>query len=77
MSETDARLSHHVAQVTIACLVGGLPTDAENDSNSDGWYWGDIRDALLGTWPGCNMNNGATDCTLGPVQTQLHGFTDL
>jgi 3D (Asp-Asp-Asp) domain-containing protein len=41
-----------------------------DDDDSDGWYWGDVRDALLDTWPGCNMNNGATDCTLGPQQTQ-------
>jgi hypothetical protein len=41
-----------------------------DDSNGDGWYWGDIGDALLDTWPDCNMNNGATDCTLGPAQTQ-------
>jgi hypothetical protein len=40
-----------------------------DDDGSDGWYWGDIRDALLATWPDCNMNNGATDCTLGPQQT--------
>ncbi|HYO57527.1 hypothetical protein [Archangium sp.] len=25
------------------------------------------RDALRDTWPSCNMNNGATDCTLGPA----------
>ena len=41
-----------------------------DDDSSDGWYWGDIRDALLNVWPDCNMNNGATDCTLGPQQTQ-------
>jgi 3D (Asp-Asp-Asp) domain-containing protein len=41
-----------------------------DDDSSDGWYWGNIRDALLATWPDCNMNNGATDCTLGPQQTQ-------
>lgn len=41
----------------------------DND-DSDGWYWGDIRDALLLTWGDCNMNNGLTDCTLGPQQTQ-------
>jgi hypothetical protein len=37
-----------------------------DDDSSDGWYWGNLRDALLATWLGCNMNNGATDCTLGP-----------
>jgi hypothetical protein len=41
----------------------------DND-DGDGWYWGDIRDALILTWGDCNMNNGATDCTLGPQQTQ-------
>jgi hypothetical protein len=41
-----------------------------DDDDSDGWYWGDIRDALLETWPDCNMNNGATDCSLGPRQTR-------
>jgi hypothetical protein len=41
-----------------------------DDDDSDGWDWGDIRDALLDTWPDCNMNNGATDCSLGPPQTQ-------
>jgi hypothetical protein len=40
-----------------------------DDDPSDGWDWGDIRDALLQTWPDCNMNNGATDCSLGPRQT--------
>jgi hypothetical protein len=46
-----------------------------DDDNSDGWYWGDIRDALLDTWPDCNMNNGAIDCTLGPQQTQYSTLT--
>jgi hypothetical protein len=41
-----------------------------DDDNSDGWFWGDVRDALLAAWPECNMNNGATDCTLGSSQTQ-------
>jgi hypothetical protein len=40
-----------------------------DDNPRDGWDWRDIRDALLGTWPACNMNNGTTDCTLGPQQT--------
>jgi hypothetical protein len=40
-----------------------------DDDDSDGWYWGDIRDALRETWPECNMNDGATDCSLGPRQT--------
>jgi hypothetical protein len=46
-----------------------------DDDNSDGWYWGDVRDALLATWPDCNMNNGATDCSLGAAQTQYGGLT--
>jgi hypothetical protein len=43
-----------------------------DDDDGDGYFWGDVRDALEDTWPVCDMNNGATDCTLGPVQTQ-HG----
>jgi hypothetical protein len=46
-----------------------------DDDYSDGWDWGDIRDALLETWPDCNMNNGATDCSLGPQQTQYSTLT--
>lgn len=45
----------------------------DND-DGDGWYWGDVRDALIATWPECNMNNGTTDCTLGPQQTQYSGL---
>ena len=41
-----------------------------DDDSSDDCYSGNVRDALLATWPDCNMNNGATDCTLGPQQTQ-------
>jgi hypothetical protein len=46
-----------------------------DDDHSDRWDWGDIRDALLETWPDCNMNNGATDCSLGPQQTQYSTLT--
>ena len=46
-----------------------------DDDQSDGWDWGDIRDALLDTWPDCDMNNGATDCSLGPRQTQYSTLT--
>jgi len=46
-----------------------------DDDGSDGWYWGDIRDALLDVWPDCNMNNGATDCTLGAQQTVYSPLT--
>jgi hypothetical protein len=48
-------------------LEQGAPLRDEDPS--DGWDWADIRDALLETWPDCNMNNGATDCSLGPRQT--------
>jgi 3D (Asp-Asp-Asp) domain-containing protein len=54
--------------------VEQAPTLRDND-DSDGWYWGDVRDALIATWPDCNMNNGATDCTLGPQQTQYTGLS--
>ena len=46
-----------------------------DDNSSDGWDWGDIRDALLDTWPDCNMNNGAIDCSLGSQQTQYPTMT--
>jgi hypothetical protein len=46
-----------------------------DDDDSDGWDWSDIRDALLDTWPDCNMNNGATDCSLGSPQTQYSTLT--
>jgi 3D (Asp-Asp-Asp) domain-containing protein len=68
---------HDVSDCPAGTIDGGTrfiaveqaPTLRDND-DSDGWYWGDVRDALLDTWPECNMNNGATDCTLGPQQTQ-------
>jgi hypothetical protein len=41
-----------------------------DDDSSDGWDWGDIRDALRDTWPDCNMNNGAIDCSLGSQQAR-------
>jgi hypothetical protein len=41
-----------------------------DNNDSDGYYWGDVRDALRDTWPACDMNNGSTDCTVGPSQTQ-------
>jgi hypothetical protein len=46
-----------------------------DDDATDGWYWGDIHNALLATWPDCNMNNGATDCTLGSQQTLYSTLT--
>ena len=39
-----------------------------DDDDRDGYFWGDVRDAIRDTWPQCEMNNGARDCTLGPVQ---------
>jgi hypothetical protein len=46
-----------------------------DDDHSDEWDWGDIRDALRDTWPDCNMNNGATDCSLGPQQIRYSTLT--
>jgi hypothetical protein len=46
-----------------------------DDDASDGWDWGDIRDALRDTWPDCTMNDGATDCSLGSQQTQYPAVT--
>jgi hypothetical protein len=48
----------------------------DND-DGDGWSYGDVRDALIntGTWGDCNLNNGATDCTLGDSQTQYANCT--
>jgi hypothetical protein len=46
-----------------------------DDDSSDGWDWGDVRAALLDTWPDCNMNNGATDCNLGARQTHFSTLT--
>ena len=39
--------------------------------DSDGFSWGDVRDALNDTWPACDMNNGSSDCMLGPAQTRF------
>ena len=50
------------------------PSLRDND-DTDGYSWRDVRDALRDTWPACDMNNGATDCTLGPVQTQHAGLS--
>jgi hypothetical protein len=43
--------------------------------DGDGFSWGDVRDALKDTWPACDMNNGAADCTLGPGQTRFDGLS--
>jgi hypothetical protein len=45
-----------------------------DDDDRDGFHWGDVRDALASTWPACDMNNGATDCNLGPAQTEYGGL---
>jgi hypothetical protein len=47
----------------------------DGDESGDGMSWLDVRDALILTWGDCNMNNGATDCTLGPAQTQYSPWT--
>lgn len=54
-------------------LEQGEPLRDADDS--DGWDWSDIREALLKTWPDCTMNNGATDCSLGPQQTPYSTLT--
>ena len=41
-----------------------------DDDESDGMSWKDVSDALKLTWSNVYMNNGATDDTLGPRQTQ-------
>lgn len=41
-----------------------------DDDESDGMSWKDISDTLKLTWSNIYMNNGATDDTLGPRQTQ-------
>ena len=47
----------------------GLRTNGPSATNN----WMDVKDALADTWGDCDMNNGATDCTLGPVQTRYEG----
>jgi hypothetical protein len=64
MSTSRARFLH---------LEQGEPL--RDDDDSDGGDGGDSRDALLETWPDCNMTNGATDCRLGPQQTQYSTLT--
>lgn len=41
-----------------------------DDDESDGMSWRDVEDALVATWPTCDLNGGDRDCTLGPAQTQ-------
>src|SRR5262249_28695804 len=40
-----------------------------DDNLGDGWDWTQILGAVKTTWGACNMNNGASDCTLGARQT--------
>jgi hypothetical protein len=42
-------------------------TTLRDNDPSDGYWWGDVRDALRDTWPACNMNSGG--CALGAAQT--------
>ena len=46
----------------------------DND-DSDGYFWGDVRDALIDTFPDCNMGSSATDCSLGAAQSQPSNCT--
>jgi hypothetical protein len=47
-----------------------VPSLRDDDESGDGMSWMDIAQALKLTWPNSYMNNGATDGTLGPRQTQ-------
>jgi hypothetical protein len=42
---------------------------------TDRMSWGDVRDALVRTWPTCEYFDGATDCTMGSRQTQYTRLT--
>jgi len=42
----------------------------DDDESGDGMSWRDVSIALKLTWPDSYMNNGSTDDTLGPRQTQ-------
>lgn len=46
----------------------------DNDGQ-DGYHWGDIRDALMDLWPECGLNNGASDCSIGPVLTEYSAWS--
>jgi hypothetical protein len=46
----------------------------DND-HSDGYSWSNVRDALWDTWPTCDLNNGSTDCTVGPSQIQYSNLS--
>lgn len=47
-----------------------VPSLRDDDESGDGMSWRDVSDALKLTWSNSYMNNGATDGTLGPRQTQ-------
>ena len=47
-----------------------VPSLRDDDESGDGMSWRDVAGALKLTWPNIYMNNGATDDTLGPRQTQ-------
>jgi 3D (Asp-Asp-Asp) domain-containing protein len=42
---------------------------------TEGMSWRDVSYALKNTWPNSFMNNGATDDTLGPAQTEYGQWT--
>lgn len=44
-----------------------------DDDPSDGWWWGQVRDALRDTWPACDLDGGGTVCNLGSIQTDYAG----
>jgi 3D (Asp-Asp-Asp) domain-containing protein len=46
------------------------PTLRDDVEGTEGMSWRDVSYALKNTWPNSFMNNGATDDTLGPRQTQ-------
>jgi hypothetical protein len=84
--ETNVQGRQTNAPAGDACTTGTMTTNGRflhveqhpslrDDDDADGYFWGDVRDALRDTWPACDMNNGAIDCTLGPVQTQHGGLT--
>ena len=47
-----------------------VPSLRDDDESGDGMSWRDVSEALKLTWRDSYMNNGATDDTLGPRQTQ-------
>lgn len=47
-----------------------VPSLRDDDESGDGMSWRDVSEALKLTWSNSYMNNGATDGSLGPRQTQ-------